>query len=107
MNKLNKEQIDQLSNSIARKCFEAIKIIICNELELYNNKIDFDINGFTNVIINSLSSLDVNILSMAKTIFEKTTSRRIDDNKLIVSYLDVLDLKIKEFQLNIKNEKMN
>lgn len=96
----------ELAINVAAKSFESIKKIMIEEL-ITTKKEGIKINDLIDIIINSLTAIDINVLGLTKNIFEEVSGKRIDNNKLIDTYLEVLSLKIKELELHFQKKKMN
>lgn len=100
------DKMYEIANSIALRSFDSIKIIIIEELESIKGT-QGDIHDVMHIILNSLSAIDINVLDLAKRIFEGITGRKIDNEKLINNYIEILSIKVKEFEFHFKKKKMN
>lgn len=105
--KLTDKQITDLSFKIGKPIYKFINKCISRELNKFPNHENIECNDFVNIIILTMSNLDVNVLSRLRTLYKQRTNHELDFVKLMIAYVTNLNTGMTKDEEKRFREKMN
>ncbi len=105
--KLTDKEMKIAVDAIGLSTFNFMKNKLAKQIKIIYGEQFPDPNDIVHIAINSLSSIDTNILMMTRNIFEKATNSKMDFNLMMHDYIeDILSIMNKDEKKRLK-EKMN
>lgn len=95
------EDLNKISSRIGKPTFDLMRGLIIKELDIINSSSnEMDTNLICNIVINTLTSLDINILFILKKIMEKDNSKKHNFENILNVYFQNIKNHFKKGKTN-------